>query len=83
MKKVLHLKLVNGMRGILLAYVVWNHIKVAHILPGYDAYLNLDNEVIAKAPADKRLNFRFSHDCLDRVYFDYKCDTFKISNALV
>ena len=30
---VLHLKLVRGMRGTMLACVVWRHIKVAHISP--------------------------------------------------
>ena len=38
---VLHLKLVEGMRGTLLTYEVQRHIKVAHIFPGYGTYLNL------------------------------------------
>ena len=40
---VLYLKLVRGLRGTLFAYVVWYHVKVAHISPVYGAYLNLDN----------------------------------------
>ena len=45
---VLQLKLVRGVTGTPLAYVVWCHVKVAHILPGYLAYLNLDKEVIVR-----------------------------------
>ena len=42
-----------------MAYVVWCHVKVAHILPGNDAYLNLDKEMIARAPIAKgELNFK-------------------------
>ena len=47
---VLHFKLLRGMRGTPLVYVVWHHVKVAHILPGYGAYLNLDDEMIPRAP---------------------------------
>ena len=47
---VLHLMLVRGMRGTLLAYVGQPHIKAAHFLPGYGAYLNLDKEMIVRAP---------------------------------
>ena len=46
----MYLKLMRGMRGTLLAYVVWCHIKVAHISPGSGVYLNLDEEMIARAP---------------------------------
>ena len=43
---VLYLKLMRKVRGVSLAY----HIKVAHIFPGYSAYLNLDEEMMARAP---------------------------------
>ena len=46
---VLHLKLVRGVRGVSLAYVVWHHVKVAHIPPGHDAFLNLDEKMITRA----------------------------------
>ena len=50
MKNVLlHLKLIRGMRGNLLAYVVQLHIKVSHFLFGYGAYLNIDKEMTARA----------------------------------
>ena len=42
-----------------MAYVVWHHNKVAHILLGYGAYLNLDEEMIARASiVDSKLNFK-------------------------
>ena len=47
---ILHLKLIRGMRGAPWAYVVQHNIMVAHILPGHGAYLNLDEEMIARAP---------------------------------
>ena len=43
---VLHLKLVKGVRGSSLAFMVRHHIKVAHISPGYSASFNLDEEMI-------------------------------------
>ena len=46
---VLHLKLVMGVRGALLAYNVWHHVKDVHISPGYGTYLNHDEEMIARA----------------------------------
>ena len=56
---VLHLKLVRGVRGALLAYVVWVQVKVVHILPGYGAYLNLDKEMIIRAPTvDPKLKLK-------------------------
>ena len=80
---VLHLKLIRGMRGVPLAYVVQHHIKVAHILPGYSAYLNLNKEVVARAPiVDSRLNLKLNQENLDKAYL-HQCDTFKINNALV
>ena len=81
---VLYLKLVRGMRGTSLAYVIQCHIKVAHISPGYGAYMNLDEEIIIRAPiVDAKTNLRLSQESLDKVYLDYQCDTFKINNAMV
>ena len=55
-----------------------------HILPEYGAFLNLDMEKIARAPiVDERLKLKFAQDSLDRVYFNYQCDSFEIKNALV
>ena len=77
-------KLIRGVRRDLLAYVVWQHIKVSCISPGYAAYLNLDKEMITRAPIlEKRLDFNLSQESFDRVYFDYQCNTFKIDNALM
>ena len=60
------------------------HIKVAHIPPGHDAYLNLDKDIIARAPiVGKKSIFKLTQDVLDRAYPDYQCDTFKIDFALV
>ena len=56
-----------------MAYVIWHHAKVAHIPPGYGAFLNLHEGMIAK----------LTQDSLDRAYFNHQCDTFKINNALV
>ena len=47
---VLHLKLVRGVRGTPFAYVIRQHIKVAHILPEYYAYLNLDERCLPESP---------------------------------
>ena len=80
---VLHLKLVRGMKGTLLANLVWCHVKVAHISPGYNAYLNLDEEMIARAPiVDTWSNLNMNQESLDNVYLHYQCDAFKINNAL-
>ena len=80
---VLHLKLVRGMRGTPLAYAVWCHIKVTHILPGYHAYLNLEGEMITRAPiVNSRSNLKLSQKTLESAYLDHQCDT-NIDNALV
>ena len=47
---VMYLRLLIGTRGGALFYVVWHHVKVAHIPPGSGTYLNLDEEMIARAP---------------------------------
>ena len=60
------------MRGILLAYVVWHHIKVAHIPSGSGAYLNVDKEMIPRAPiVNIRSNLRLNQDALDSVYVNH------------
>ena len=77
---VLHLKLIRGMRGTSLAYLV----QVAHTSQRYDAYLNLDKEMIARAPIiNSRMNLKLNQEALDRIYLDYQCDTKKIHNALM
>ena len=59
---VLHLKLIRGMKGTPSAYVVQCHIEVAHILPGYGGYLNLDKKMITRIPrVDEELNLKLSH----------------------
>ena len=83
-EKVLHLKLMRWARGVPLAYEVRQHIKASHISPGYSAYLNLDEEMIAKAPiVDAKLNLKQTQECLDRAHVSWECDTFKINNTLV
>ena len=60
-ENMLHLKFIRGVRGVPLAYMVQDHIKVAHITPGYDAYLNLGEEMIARAPIDDgKLNIKLT-----------------------
>ena len=81
---VLYLKLMRGMTETLLACVVWHHIKVAYILPEYSAYLNLDKEMIARAPIfDLKSNLNMTQETLDKTYLSYQVDAFKIDNALV
>ena len=65
-------------------YVVWHHVKVIHIPPGCDAYLNLDIKMIAKASiAYEKMYFKLTQEALDRVYPDYQHDTFNINNAFL
>ena len=72
------------MRGTLLAYVAWYHVKVDHISPGSGTYLNLDKEMIPRAPiVDARSHLRLNQDSLDRVYIDHQTDTFKVDNTMV
>ena len=81
---VFYLKLMRGVRGVPLAYVVKHHVKVVHILPGHDAFLNLEEQMIARIPkVDAKLNFKTTQEALDRVYLEYQCDTLKVDNALV
>ena len=81
---VLHLKLMREVRGISLASVVSQHVKMAHVLPGYHAYLNLDKEVIARVPiVNAKSNLKQTQECLDNAHVSWKCDIFKINNALV
>ena len=66
---VLHLKLMRGVQGVSLDYVVKQHIKVVHILPDYEADLNLDEEMIASSlMVDMESNFKMTQDCLVRAY---------------
>ena len=52
---VMYLKLIRGLSRTPVAYVGQHHVKVAHIPPGYGAYLNVDEEIITRAPiADTR-----------------------------
>ena len=70
---VLHYKIVKGLRGVLLAYVFQRHVKVVNISPGYGAYLNLDMDIIVRAPTvDEMSNFKLNWNSLDRVYIDYQ-----------
>ena len=74
---ILHLKLLRGVRGVLLAYAVRQNIKIAHISSGHVSYLNLDKDMIAKSNPNQTM------ECLDKAYASLQCDTFKINNALV
>ena len=66
-----HLKLVRGVRGALLAYVVWCHVKEALMLSRYGASLNLDKEVITRAPIiNGKSNFMINQNSLHIVYLD-------------
>ena len=59
---VFHLKLMRGMRGDILANVVRHHVKVAHISPGYSAYLNHEEEITARASkVDANSNLKFTY----------------------
>ena len=72
----------RGMRGAPLAHVVWHHIKVAHIPSESGAYLNLDEEMITRAPiVDARSNLKLNQNSLDRVYLTHQVDTFKIDGV--
>ena len=57
---------------------------MAHIPPGSGTYLNLDKEMITRAPIiNTRLDLRLNQGSLDRVYGDHQTDTFKVDNAMV
>ena len=81
---MLHRKLIRGVRGTPLAYVVWCHVKVAHISSGHSAYMNLDEEMITRAPiVNSKTNLKLNQESLDRIYLNHQCCTFKTDNALV
>ena len=64
--------------------MVWCHLKVAYILPGYGAYLKLDEEIIGRAPImNSKWNLKITQETLDRAYLRYQVETFKINNDLV
>ena len=80
---VLYLMLIRRVRWPSLAYAIQCHVKVAHISPGYGTYLNVDKEMIARAPIiEGQWNLKMNEESLVRVYLDYRCD-FKINNTLV
>ena len=67
-----------------MAHYVWHHIKVTHISVRYGTYLNLDEEIITRAPiVDRNSNLKLNQESLDSIYHDYQCDTFKIKNSFV
>ena len=67
-----------------MAYVFRHHVKMTHISRGYDAFLNLDKEMITKAPiVDAKSNLKLTQMYLDQVHISYQCDTIKINYALV
>ena len=79
---MLHLKLVRGVWGVLLAHVVRQHVKVKHILHGHDAYLNFDEEMIIQAwIVDKSSNLQKNKNWLDMKHVNIQCDTFNIDKA--
>ena len=62
-----HIKLTRDLRVIPLADVIIQHVKVMHILSGYDAHLNLDKEVITIAPIiNAKSNLKMTQDSIDR-----------------
>ena len=64
--------------------MVQHHIKVALIPPVNGAYLNLDEEIIARAPIfDSKKNLKLNQESLDKAYLDHQCNTFKTNGALV
>ena len=66
---MIHQKLISRVWGIPLAYVVWQCIKVSHILPDSNAYLTFDEEMIAIAPIVKSWsNLKINQDGLDKAY---------------
>ena len=55
-----------------MVYVVQRYVKVAHIPPGSGANLNLDKEIITRAPIiDTRSNLRLNQDSLHWVYVSH------------
>ena len=47
---MLHLRLIREVRCVPLACVVRHHVKVAHTLHEYVAYLNFNKEMLARVP---------------------------------
>ena len=65
----LYLKLIKEMKIVPPAYVIRKHVRVVHILPGYDVHLNLDENMIARAPiGDVNSNLMQTQHCLGGVY---------------
>ena len=80
---VLHLNLMRGMRDPCGLCGLASH-QGSSYQPGYGAYLNLDEEMITRAPIiNTKWNLKIIQETLDRAYLNYQVDTFKIDNALV
>ena len=59
----MHLKLMRRFRVTPLTNEVQYHVKVAHISPWYGAYLNLDEDIIARALiVDAKLNLKLTQE---------------------
>ena len=57
---------------------------MAHIAPGCDACLNLDEKMITRAPiVNPNSHLEMTQGCLDSVYLSYQWGTFNIINALL
>ena len=83
-KIVSYLNLVRGMRGTQLVYVIRRHVEVALIPHGSGTYLNLDVDMIIRAPIVKaRMNIKLSQNSLDRICLEHQPDTFKNDDAMV
>ena len=55
-----------------------------HIFPGYGTYLNLDEEIIARASIVYiKSNLKMTQNSLDSMYDSCPCDIFKIDNTSV
>ena len=70
--------------GISLAYLDGEHIKVAQISPGYVTCLDLDEEMITKAPiVNIRSNLSQTQNWIDKKYLELQCNTFKADNTMM
>ena len=75
--KVLHLRLMRGVRGVSLVYVVRQLVKVADMSPEYSAFLNLDEEKIVRAQiVNIKSNLKQTQKCKDNSYVSWQCDAF-------
>ena len=66
---MLHLKLRGGVKDFPLAYVMRQHVKVAHTSFGCGTCLNIDDEMITTVCiVDAKSNHKKTHNWLDRKY---------------